>query len=281
MKIGLVLEGGAFRGLFTAGVLDYLMQKDVQFQYAVGVSAGAGNQINFISRQEGRTKDVIQADEENAYFGPKQMRKSGKLLDLDKMFFEFPYNQYPYDFEKYEKSELEWEIVVTNCETGKAEYIKKSTNQMDMLTAAKASCSVPILCAPVEIDGNYYLDGSVADSIPVQRAIDAGCDKVFVILTRRPEETPTNYGKMRLIMRGYKKNYPGLYDALMCRTEAYQQQIDLLNKLESEGRAFVIRPEIQSISKFEKDKDKMDEFYQHGYDLMSKKADELRKFMEE
>lgn len=281
MKIGLVLEGGAFRGLFTAGVLDYLMQNDVQFKYAVGVSAGAGNQMNFISRQEGRTKDVIQADEENAYFGPKQMRKSRKLLNLDRMFFEFPYNQYPYDFDKYENSELEWEVVVTNCESGKAEYLKKSTNQMDMLTAAKASCSIPILCAPVELDGKYYLDGSVADSIPVQRALDAGCDKVFVILTRRSGETPTNYGKMRLIMHPYKKRYPELYSALMRRTEVYQQQIELLEKLEREGRAFVIRPEIHSISKFETDKDKMDEFYQHGYDIMSKKADELKKFMEE
>lgn len=281
MKIGLVLEGGAFRGLFTAGVLDYLMERDIQFQYAVGVSAGAGNQLNFISHQEGRTKAVIQADEENAFFGPRQMRKSKKLLNLDRMFFEFPYNQYPYDFEKYENSEVEFEFVVTNCETGKAEYIKKCTNQMKMLTAAKASCSVPILCSPVEIDGNFYLDGSVADSIPVQRAIDAGCDKVFVILTRRIDETPTNYGKMRFIMRPYKKRYPELYEALMKRTEVYQRQIELLNKLENEGRVFIVRPEMQSISKFETDKSKLDEFYQHGYEIMSQKADELKMFMEE
>lgn len=281
MKTGLVLEGGAFRGLFTAGVLDYLMEKNIQFQYAVGVSAGAGNQLNYISQQEGRTKAVIQADEENAYFGAKQMRKSRKLLDLDKMFFEFPYNQYPYDFDKYKDSELDFEFVVTNCETGKAEYIRKSTNQIKMLTAVKASCSVPIICAPVEIEGKYYLDGSVADSIPVQRAIDAGCDKVFVILTRRSTEMPTNYGKMRIIMRQYKKRYPALYNALMHRTEVYQEQVELLNKLEKEGRVYVVRPEMHSVSKFERDRDKQDEFYQHGYEIMSQKADELRRFMGE
>jgi predicted patatin/cPLA2 family phospholipase len=280
MKTGLVLEGGAFRGLFSAGVLDYLIEKGVKVDYTVGVSAGAGNQMNYVSGQKGRTRDVIQADQENAYFGIKQVKESGHILNLDKMVYDFAKNQFPFDFKSYAESNVECEVVVTNCETGKAEYIKKSTNRMYMLTAAKASCSVPIICSPVAMDGKLYLDGSLADSIPVARAVEEGCDKIFVVLTRKPGENPTNYGKMKFIMKGYQKKYPALYDTLMHRTDIYQEQVEYLDRLVAEGRAYVIRPAIDSISKFERDKDKQDEFYQHGYDLMESKWDELRAFFE-
>lgn len=281
MKTGLVLEGGAFRGLFSAGVLDYLIEKKLVFDYVVGVSAGAGNQLNFISGQEGRTKKIIQAEGNDAYFGVKQMCKSGKMLDLDKMTFEFAHNQYPFDFDSYNNSEVEGELVVINCETGKAEYIKKTSNTERMLTAAKASCSVPFLCKPVEIDGKYYLDGSIADSIPVQRAVENGCDRILVVLTKRPDDSPTDFKKYKAIMGRYKKQYPGLYEALLTRTDTYSEQTKLLNELVDEGKVFLIRPEIQNISKFEKDKNKQEEFYQHGYDIMKSNYDKLVKFLSE
>lgn len=279
MKTGLVLEGGAFRGLFSAGVLDFLIENNQQFDYVVGVSAGSGNQLNFIAGQKGRTKKIIQADGKDKYFGVKQFFENGKILDLHKMTFGLAYGKTPFDFDAYKKSNVEGELVIMNCETGKAEYVKKSDDEDRMLTAAMASCSVPILCKPVEMDGNNYLDGSVADSIPVQRAVDMGCDRILVVLTRRPEDKPTNFRKYKAIMGKYKKHYPGLYEALLQRTKVYDEQRDILNKYIEEGKAFVIRPDMPSISKFEKSKEKQEAFYQHGYDIMKSNYDELIKFL--
>lgn len=278
MKTGIVLEGGAFRGLFTAGGLDCLMDNHILFDYVVGVSAGAGNAVNYLAGQRGRTKWTIMADGENAYYGVRQMRKSKKMLDLDRMVMGFSHNQYPFDFEKFLESPSEAEIVVTNCETGKAEYIAKQKDEDIMLTAIKASCSVPILCEPVPMNGQHYMDGSLADSIPVKRAFDAGCERVVCILTRKPEETPTNYGKMGVIMRTYKKKYPAFYDTLMQRTEMYAEQLTLIARLQQEGKLLVIRPELDSISKFEQDKEKQEAFYQHGYSLMEARIAQIKEF---
>lgn len=279
VKTGIVLEGGAFRGLFTAGVLDCFMENQIQFDYIVGVSAGAGNALNFISGQKGRTKWTITADGENAYYGVKQMRKSKKMLDLDRMVMEFSHNQYPFDFAQFSQTDVEAEIVVTNCETGEAEYIPKQDDEKLILTAAKASCSVPILCEPVEINGYHYMDGSLADSIPVKRAVDAGCDRVIAVLTRKPDETPTNYAKMGVIMRTYKKKYPAFYDTLMRRTEMYNEQLALIDRLVQEGKLLIIRPSVDSISKFEQDKTKQEEFYQHGAEVATQSLPEIRKFI--
>ena len=279
VKTGIVLEGGAFRGLFTAGVLDCFMENQIQFDYIVGVSAGAGNALNFISGQKGRTKWTITADGENAYYGVKQMRKSKKMLDLDRMVMEFSHNQYPFDFAQYVKADVEAEIVVTNCETGEAEYIPKQDDEKLILTAAKASCSVPILCEPVEINGYHYMDGSLADSIPVKRAVDVGCDRVIAVLTRKPDETPTNYARMGVIMRAYKKKYPAFYDTLMRRTEMYREQLDLIDRLVQEGRLLILRPSVDSISKFEQDKTKQEEFYQHGVEVATQSLPAIREFI--
>ena len=279
MKTGIVLEGGAFRGLFTAGVLDCFMENNIQFDYVVGVSAGAGNALNYVSGQKGRTKWTITADGENAYYGVKQMRKSKKMLDLDRMVMEFSHNQYPFDFEQFMKAKAETDIVVTNCETGEAEYIAKQDDEKLVLTVAKASCSVPILCEPVEINGYHYMDGSLADSIPVKRAMDVGCDRVVAVLTRKPDETPTNYAKMGVIMRAYKKKYPAFYETLMRRTEMYNEQLALIERLEQEGTLLILRPSVDSISKFEQDKIKQEEFYQHGIDVATQSLATIREFI--
>lgn len=279
MKTGIVLEGGAFRGLFTAGAIDFLLENEISFDYIVGVSAGAGNALNYVTKQIGRTKWMITADEENSYHGVKHMMKSGKFLDLDRMVVEFSVKQNPFDFEAYLASKQEHELVATNCETGEAEYFGKQPKQIEMLKAMKASCSVPFACKPVEFQGNHYLDGSLSDSIPVQRAFDKGCDKSLVIMTRRGDELPSDYSKMGPLLSNYKKNYPKFYDTLCRRSEMYVKQVELLNELENAGKVMVLRPELESISKFEKDKEKQEAFYQHGRDQMEKRFVELKEFM--
>ena len=145
-RIGLVLEGGSFRGIFTAGVLDSLLEHHISFPYVIGVSAGSGNAVNFIAGQEGRTKKVITHENADAYYGLGTLRNNGKVLDLDQML---AYDKEPLNFDSFFASDVEREFVAVNCETGKAEYLTDDGTAESILQICKASCSVPLMCAPV------------------------------------------------------------------------------------------------------------------------------------
>ena len=280
MKTGLVLEGGALRGLFTAGALDFLLDNDVNFDYIAGVSAGAGNMMNFISKQRGRTRNVISPGKKDAYYGMSQLVKTGSYLNLDKMVFEFSYETFPYDFEAHSKTTIEHEIVVVNCNTAEAEYIDGSGVDEHTLAAVKASCSVPLLSIPVELDGQAYMDGSLVDSIPYNRAFERGCDKVVIIMTKTGNETPTDYNKYKfLIKSAYGKKYPKFAAALLERADVYQTQREEMERLADAGKIFILRPEMPCISKFETREEKREEFYQHGYQRMQAEYDKLCAFM--
>lgn len=282
MKTGLVLEGGALRGLFTAGALDYLLDKEVAFDYIAGVSAGAGNMMNFISKQRGRTKQVISPGKKDAYYGVQQLMKTGSYLNLDKMIFEFSYQTFPYDFEAHRHTSVVHEIVVVNCKTAEAEYINGMGEDEHTLTAVKASCSVPLLTLPVELDGKPYMDGSLVDSIPYQHAFDMGCDKVVIIMTKTGDETPTDYKKYKAFIRmTYGRDFPKFADALLHRTDVYQKQKEEMERLAEEGKIFILRPLMPCISKFETREDKRETFYQHGFDRMKEEYEALCRFMKE
>lgn len=280
-KIGLVLEGGAFRGVFTSGVLDVLMENKIEFDYVVGVSAGAGNAMGYMSKQPGRTRNVIKPrDRRQNYFGLRQILRHGRFLNLDMMFHEYPYNQFPYDFDEFHRCRFENEVVVANCNTGKAEYYDERKDIDRLLELCKASCSVPIMCAPVKIGDSCYLDGSICDSIPIERALSKGCDRLVVIMTKNAGEAPTNYGRARFIMSlRYKKKYPRFYEALLKRTEVYKKQLRLLKRLEKEGKALVLRPEMECIHKFEQKDERVEAFYQNGRSVAESNLDRLRAFI--
>lgn len=281
-KTGIVLEGGAFRGVFTSGVLDVMMENGIYCDYAVGVSAGAGNAMSYLSEQVGRTRNVIKpTDHSQNYFGMKQLFTKGKFLNLNKMFFEYPFKQFPYDFEKFKKSPIEMEIVVSNCDTGEAEYSGEHDDLNRFLQYGMASCSVPLLCKPVKIGKYHYLDGSICDSIPIRRALEKGCDKLIVIMTKNTKETPTNYSKAKGIMAArYKRRYPKFYEALLKRTEVYSEQLTLLRKLEFEGKALVLRPNMECIKKFEQDDAKVEAFYQNGREIAEENLERIKDFLE-
>lgn len=277
-KTGLILEGGAVRGIFTAGVLDRLMENGIYLPYVIGVSAGGGNAMGYISRQIGRTARLINAPKAEAYYGLRQFFESKKVINLDKMCYEYPYKQFPFDFNTYFGSDIESEYVCTCCETGSAEYFSENSEERKLLTIAKATCSVPMLCEPVEMDGKHYLDGSIADSIPIERAFEKGCDKVVIVLTK-PESNvaPTDYRKFRSVINAMYKDYPAFVEACMNRVENYEKTARIMEQAQKDGRAFIIRPEIEPISKFERDSNKVTAFYRHGYSLMDKR---LMEFLE-
>lgn len=266
MKTGLILEGGSVRGIFTAGVLDRLMENGIYFPYVIGVSAGGGNAMSYVSRQTGRTCRMINVPKSESYYGFKQFWSSKKFINLDKMAYEYPYKQFPFDFNTYFNSGIETEYVCTCCETGKAVYFSEDRDCERLLTIAKATCSVPMLCDPVEIDGQHYLDGSIADSIPIQRALDCGCDKLVIILTKPGEATPpTDYRKFRKIIHSMYKDYPAFEEACMSRVDRYNENVELMNSLVEDGRAYIFRPKLPAISKFEQDNEKIMASYRDGY----------------
>lgn len=275
-KTGLVLEGGSLRGVFSAGVLDYLMEKKVTFPYIVGVSAGAGNAANFISCQRGRTKKVITHEGSDSYFGIGQMMAGGKMLDINKLV---GYDKEPFDYETFSESETVSEYVALNAKTGKVEYLSPGDSIDRLLQVCKASCSIPLMTNPAKVGSGVYFDGSIVDSIPFKRALDRGCDRVVVVLTRYITDQPTDYTKMKLLLDVGLTAYPKVIDAMMRRTKAYDKQMKELVALEKAGKAFVIRPTKEPIAHFENDKTKINAFYKHGLSVMKKHFIELQDFM--
>lgn len=281
MKTGLILEGGAVRGIFTAGVLDRMMEDEVLFPYVIGVSAGGGNAMSYVSRQKGRTCRMINVPRSESYYGFRQFIASKRIINLDKMAFEYPYKQFPFDFDTYFNSGIVTEYACSCMETGEAEYFSEESDCERLLTICKATCSVPMLCEPVELDGKHYLDGSIADSIPIEHALEMGCDKLVIVLTKPDSNTaPTDYSKFRSVIHALYKQYPAFEEACLNRVERYWETVDLMEKLEKQGRAFILRPTLPAISKFEKDNAKIMESYRDGYTQTDERMSELARFME-
>ena len=279
-KTGLILEGGAIRGIFTAGVLDYLLDKGVEFPYVSGVSVGVSNASGFMSRQKGRSKKVLMHEGVPSFFGVPSLLRTGKMVNLDECITKYAWETFPYDFETYHKQKTLWEVVVVNCETGEPEYISEFKDDQETLDFCKASCSLPFICKPVKLRGNTYLDGSLADSLPVQRALDKGCEKVVLILTKSEIHHATDYRKYKLLIKAIYGKYPKLVDAILGRYEQYSKQMELIERLEKEGKVMIIKPEVTKVSHFENDKKKLEACYEEAYKLMENKYDELMRFME-
>lgn len=279
----MVLEGGATRGVFTSGVLDYLMEEQVEVSHLVSVSAGACNGVDYVSRQIGRTRDCMihKEKEYNYYFGFRKFVKEKSILDMDMVFDKYPNELFPFDYDTYFASETECEIVTTNCRTGKAEYMTERNDRGRLMKVCRASSSMPLISPMVEIDGELYLDGGLADSIPIERALETGNQKIIVILTRNPDyrKRPTTKAVAKLYRRAYR-SYPKLVRTAILRNIKYNQQAELVEKLEKEGKIFVLRPLIPPVSRLEKDYDILMNFYDHGYCLMRREYNRLMEYLE-
>ena len=263
-----ILEGGANRGVFTAGALDFLMEQEYYIPHVIGVSAGACNALDYVSRQIGRTRDcMIVTDEKNRYVNKniKTIVEKKALLDMDMVFERYPYEIFPFDFDTYFASPQTCELVVTNCETGRAEYLDDRENKERLLAIGRASSSMPIACPMVEIDGNEYVDGGVADSIPIIRSLKTGHRKNVIILTRnfgyRKKEGTRGW---ELYVAAFRK-YPNLVRALVNRAKHYNQVLECIEKWEEEGKIFVIRPSVPlTISRTSRSAEEIEKTYQVG-----------------
>lgn len=284
VKATLILEGGATRGVFTSGVLDYLMEEDMYMSDVIGVSAGSCNGVDYVSKQIGRTRDCMihKEKEYSYYYGFTKFIREKSILDMDMVFDKYPKELFPFDFETYFSSDIECEIVTTNCETGKAEYMTEGKDPERLMRLCRASSSMPLISPIVNIDGVPYLDGGLADSIPIKRALEKENEKIVVVLTRNPgyRKKPVSKGVAKMYRRAYK-NYPNLVRTILTRSIRYNRQMEMIEKLGQENRIYVIRPLIPTVSRLEKDYDTLTNFYEHGYNLMKKEYDRLLKYLED
>lgn len=269
-KTGLVLEGGGMRGVFTCGVLDYFMDAQIHFPYAIGVSAGACNGLSYMSHQKGRAKySNIDLMEKYQYIGFKNLFKKRSLLDMDLLFDYFPNHIIPYDYEAYACNPARYEMVTTDCITGKACYWDEKHDPQRIIEIVRASSTLPYVCPIAHVDGRPMLDGGIVDSIPIERAFSQGVEKCVVVLTRN-KGYRKKISDFKLPSFIYKK-YPRLRVALSNRNKLYNEQLELVERLESEGRVEVIRPEKpMKVDRMERNVQKLTELYDEGYECARK-----------
>lgn len=263
MKIGLVLEGGAMRGMYTAGVLDIFLDKDFWVDGIISVSAGALFGVNYPSRQKGRAirynKKFIS---DKRYISFKSLVSTGNIVNKDFAFYEVPFKYDVFDNKTFKESDIDFYVAVTNLQTAQAEYVKliDPLAQMEVLRATSA---MPYVSRPVEIDGIPYLDGAIADSIPVEQMKKLGYDKIIVILTRTLDYRKSK--PMTWIAKWFYRHYPHFADAVNQRYAMYNQQVENVIKLAEEGDIFVIRPSVDlKIKRIEKDPNKLQAMYELG-----------------
>ena len=262
IKTAFVLEGGAMRGLYSAGVLDTFAKNNIQTDAIYGVSAGALFGINFKSRQIGRAirYNLKYAHEKN-YMGLYSLVTTGNIMNKDFCFNKLVYELDRFDFETFDNSPIDFYAVATNLETGKAEYLKIDNAKQD-LEALRASGSMPFVSRIVEFNGLKCLDGAISDPIPVQKVIEEGYEKVVVVLTR-----PKNYRKHKecLPYKLFYSKYPNFIKTAAKQYEVYNKTLDLIEKYENEGRITVFRPSQDlKIARVEKDLDKLNAIYNLG-----------------
>jgi serine protease len=279
MKIGLVLEGGGMRGLFSAGVLDALLElKELSVNGIVGVSSGALFGVNYVSKQKERAVRYNKkyADDKR-YMGLHSWITTGNAVNKDFAFYELPYKLDVFDNETFKKAKTDFYVVMTNVESGKPEYvlIEDAFAQMEYLRATSA---LPFASKIIEINGKKYLDGGISDSIPIDFCESLGYDKIIAVLTR-PEGTYKE-DKLGFLYKLVYRKYPNLVNSLLNMATDYEKVLAKIKDLENKGKIFVVRPpEVLKIGRLEKNRDKIQRVYDTGLNTGLKELNNIVKYL--
>lgn len=279
-KAGLILEGGGMRGAYTAGVLDFFLDKNLEFEEVYGVSAGSIHATSYLSRQRGRNI-AVSTDylDDPGYCSLKSLIKTGNLFGVKMCYDQIPNELNPYDYETFLSYPGRFYAVLTDCETGKPHYHRIKDMKRD-IWAIRASSSLPLVSRMIGIHGHIYLDGGIADSIPIKHSEKQGNIKNVVILTRDKSYRKGPNRAMKLIRNLYRQ-YPNLIEQMETRHIRYNETLEYIEEEEKEGRIFVIRPsKIVEVSRIEKDKEKLMALYHQGYEDAEEAYPALRRFLE-
>lgn len=264
-KTGLVLEGGAMRGMFTCGVTDVLMEHGVRFDGAIGVSAGAVFGCNYKSHQPGRALRYNKRFCGDPRYGSfRALLRTGDLYDAQLCYKEIPERLDPFDTEAYQKDPMEFYVVCTNVETGRPVYHRCMDGTGEDILWMRASASMPLVSNVVEVGGYKLLDGGIADSIPIRYFQRQGYNRCVVVLTQ-PLEYRKEKNKLLPVARAVLRDYPRMVSAMAGRHFRYNAATRYVREAELAGRLFVIRPpEPLRVGSAEKDPEQLDRVYQVG-----------------
>lgn len=276
----IVLEGGGLRGAFTAGILEFLLEQDIEFDRVVGVSAGACVGASYISKQKGRNQKVnVDLPSDKRYMGFSHLIKTGSYFNMEFVFNEIPNRLVPFDEQAFYENSAEFDVVTTSLNTGESVvFTRNDYKKFSLNKVLVASSSIPLLAQPVKIEEKFYFDGGVSDSIPVKYALDKH-DKVVVVLTR-----PRGYRKEKmsnkLIYQIAFRKYPKFLKTLINRNLSYNETLDYCDQMEKEGKLYIIAPSAEFvISRTEKDFGKRMSFFNHGKEMMQREIQQVIKFL--
>lgn len=282
-QAGLVLEGGGMKGVYTAGVLDFFMDKGILFSSVYGVSAGACHMCSYLSGQRGRALDIsIDYLDSKRYCGVESLVMTGDFFNADMCYHLIPEYLYPYDYEAFQRYEGKAYSVVTDIVSGRPAYlrIRDMKEDIDMI---RASASLPLVARNVKIGEKYYLDGGISDSIPLQKSVVDGNVKNVVVMTKEMGfvRKPTSPSQLTLIKARYYK-YPKVYELMAERHITYNETLAYIERQQLNGQAFVIRPKKKNdVGRIEKDIEKLKKLYEEGYQDAADCYEELIMYLEQ
>lgn len=274
--IGFIDVGGSLRGIYTSGVYDYLMDKGIKPEYCIGVSSGSANLTAYVANQRGRTaRFYSEYLYESKAFGVPSLLTTGSLINLKYIYSDISKStgKDPLDYEALVNSDSKFTIVSTVAKTGEPHYFDKSEMKFDDYSILNAASAMPILCKPVEINGVTYYDGGVSNPIPYQKALDDGCDKIVLCITK-----PVDYRKTKLtsIAKAFMLKYPEISALLMNMHEKYNGGVEAVMELEKQGKAIIIAPDdCCGVDTAKKNREGSLRLYEKGY----KDAEKIERFL--
>ena len=275
----LILEGGTLRPIFSAGVMDALLDNNITFPYCIGVSAGITNGVSYISKQKGRNLEVVtKYRNDNRYLSYRNFLRCKSIFGLDFLFDEIPNNLIPFDMDTYRKYPGKVLVGVTNAHTGKTEYLN-GKDLDDKATMLRATCAIPLLFPVIKINWKEYYDGGLCDPIPIKKAIADGNTKHLIVLTQPKGYKKELSKKNILVAKLLNKKYPNLKTPLLNRHNHYNETVKFCEQLENEGKVLILRPEY-NLDSFEKDINKLKSSYDHGYNLAINHLSEIKKLFD-
>lgn len=280
MKTGLILEGGAMRGMFTAGVTDVMMENGIEFDGAIGVSAGAAFGCNYKSKQIGRAiRYNKKFCKDKRYCGFYSLITDGNIYSTEFCYNEVPLKYDKFDFEAYKNNPMEFYVVCTDIVTGESVYHKYEGIEDHGFDWIRASASMPMVSQIVEIDGRKLLDGGMSDSVPVKYFESIGYDRNVVILTQ-PEGYIKEKNKMMPIIKKMYRKYPGLVKTMANRHNVYNETLEYIRQKEKSGELLVIRPETKlPVGRIEKNPENLQKAYEIGRKEGLKRLSEIINFI--
>lgn len=278
-QAGLILEGGGMKGVYTAGVLDFFLDKGIEFSSVYGVSAGACHMCSYLSKQRGRAIDIsVDYLDTRRYCSVESLITTGDLFNVDICYHLIPEYLYPYDYEAFDQYPGKAVSVATDIVTGRPEYFRIK-DMKDDIDKIRASASLPLVSRNVKIGGSYYLDGGISDSIPLQQSVIDGNQKNVVIMTKEAGFVRKPSSQLGLVKARYLR-YPKVYQLMAQRHVNYNEQLEYIERQQEAGRAFVIRPKsVSNVKRVEKDSEKLRALYRQGYDDAAECYEDLLEYL--